>query len=201
MNKDDLDNNKYLGRMINDILSNGEIERIMQGCFESYPLMRFHDVAFQKFCAMSEWLHFYDQMNHRANERHEYDLYKYLPYPVVNFHRFFAGTTAQEHRVEYPRVEYEVFSTKKSYENLIAIFLAGIQPHKRRYLTRDMIVQELVPLLLHVVSPDLKLVNQQLIKPAEKAKLTRLVDIMIEFGLSFVQEKNEEGQFVFKLEP
>ncbi|KAI8365555.1 hypothetical protein BD560DRAFT_401862 [Blakeslea trispora] len=201
VNKEDLDNNKYLDRLISDILSNGEIERIMQGCFESYPLMRFHDVAFQKFCAISEWLHFYDQMNHRANERHEYDLYKYLPYPVVNFHRFFAGTTAQEHRVEYPRVEYEAFSTRKSYENLIAIFLAGIQPHKRRYLTREMIVQELVPLLLHIVSPELKLANQQLIKPAEKAKLTRLVDIMIEFGLSFIQEKNEEGQFVFKLEP
>lgn len=43
--------------------------------------------------------------------------------------------------------------------------------------------------------------NQQLIKPAEKAKLDRLVTIMIEFGLSFVQEKNEDGQFVFKLEP
>lgn len=43
--------------------------------------------------------------------------------------------------------------------------------------------------------------NQQLVKPTEKAKLDRLVHIMIEFGLSFVHEKNEEGQYVFKLEP
>ncbi|KAI8084232.1 P-loop containing nucleoside triphosphate hydrolase protein [Gilbertella persicaria] len=201
LNRNDIDSNYCLSRLTSDIMSNGEIERIMQGCFESYPLMRFHDVALQKFCAMSEWLYFYDQVNYRTNEKHEYDLYKYLPYPIVNFHRFFAGTTSQEHRVEYPRVEYEVFSTKKSYENLIAIFLAGIHPQKRRNLTKEMIVQELVPLLLHVISPDLKPVNQQLIKPSEKAKLMRLVDIMIEFGLSFVQEKNEEGQFIFKLEP
>lgn len=201
INKEDFDNNKYLDRLTSAVMSNGEIERIMQGCFEAYPLMRFHDVALEKFCFIGEWLHFYDQVNYRTNEKHEYEMYKYLPYPVVNFHRFCAGATVQEHRVEYPRVDYEVYSTKKSYENLIEMFMAGIHPQKRRYLNRDMIANELVPLLMHVISPDLKPVNQQLIKPAEKARLDRLVTIMIEFGLSFVQEKNEDGQFIFKLEP
>ncbi|KAK4510055.1 uncharacterized protein ATC70_006224 [Mucor velutinosus] len=201
INKDDFDNNRYLNRLTTAIMSNGEIERIMQGCFEAYPLMRFHDVALEKFCFIGEWLHFYDQLNYRTNERHEYDMYKYLPYPIVNFHRYFAGAAVQEHRVEYPRVDYEVYSTKKSYENLIEVFMAGIHPQKRRFLNRDMIANELVPLLMHVISPELKPMNQQLVKPAEKIKLDRLVHIMIEFGLSFVHEKNEEGQYVFKLEP
>lgn len=196
-----LDGSKYVDKFIHDIMANGEIERIMQGCFESYPAMRFHDVAFQKFCQMSDWLNFYDQVNHRANSRHEYEVYKYLPYPIVNFHRFFAGTCLQEHKVEYPRVDYETYSTRKSFENLVEIFLAGIQPQKRRFLTKDMVVHELVPLLMHIITPDFKPVNQQLIKPAEKAQLARLVNIMIEFGLSFTQEKGEDGQFVFKLEP
>ncbi|KAI8644150.1 hypothetical protein BD408DRAFT_413795 [Parasitella parasitica] len=201
LNKDDVDNNKYMDRLTTAIMSNGEIERIMQGCFEAYPMMRFHDVALEKFCFIGEWLHFYDQVYHRTNEKHEYEMFKYLPYPIVNFHRFFAGAVVQEHRVEYPRVDYEIYSTKKSYENLIEVFLAGIHPQKRRFLNHDMIANELVPLLMHVISPDLKPVNQQLIKPTEKAKLDRLVRIMIEFGLSYVQEKNEDGQFVFKLEP
>lgn len=140
-------------------MSNGEIERIMQGCFESYPLMRFHDVAFQKFCQMSEWLEFYDMVDERANYKHEYELYKYLPYPVVNFHRFFAGSTSQEHNVTYPRIEYEVFATKKSYENLIAVFLSGIHSSKRRYMNKDMVANEIVPLLMHIISPELKPVN------------------------------------------
>lgn len=154
-----LDNNKYLGRLTNAVMSNGEIERIMQGCFEAFPHMRFHDVALQKFCQMSEWLEFYDAVDHRVNAKQEYELYKYLPYPVVNFHRFFAGTSSQEHRVEYPRVEYEVFSTRKQYENLINVFLAGIHPAKRRFLNRDMIANELVPLLVHIISPELKPVS------------------------------------------
>jgi chromosome transmission fidelity protein 18 len=154
-----IDSNKYLGRLTNAVMSNGEIERIMQGCFESFPSMRFHDVALSKFCQMSEWLEFYDMLNHRTNDKHEYELYKYLPYPIVNFHRFFAGSSSQEHRVEYPRIEYEVFSTKKSYENLIAIFLSGIHVSKRRYLNRDMIANELVPLLMPIISPELKPVS------------------------------------------
>lgn len=44
-------------------------------------------------------------------------------------------------------------------------------------------------------------INQQLIKPAEKAILSRLVDIMIDFGLTFVQEKVDDGRFVYRLEP
>lgn len=190
-----------MDRFINDIMSNGEIERIMQGCFEAYPAMRFHDVALQKFCEMSEWFNFYDQVNYRANNKHEYEVYKYLPYPIVNFHRFFAGTCAQEHRVEYPRVDYETYASRKTFENLVDVFLAGIQPQKRRFLTKTMVIHELVPLLMHIITPDIKPVNQQLIKSAEKAQLVRLIDIMIEFGLSFIQEKTEDGQFLFKLEP
>ncbi|KAI7903695.1 uncharacterized protein BX663DRAFT_551381 [Cokeromyces recurvatus] len=200
-NKNEFDNNKYLDRLYNSVISNGEFERLLQGCFESYPLMKFHDVALQKCRFMAEWLHFYDQVNYRTNERHEYEMYKYLPYPIVNFHRFFAGSTSQEHRVEYPKIDYEVYSTRKSFENLVSVFMAGVHPHKRRYLNKDLIVHELVPLLMHVISPELRPVNQKLIKPAEKAQLTRLVNIMIEFGLSFIQEKGEDGQFIFKLEP
>ncbi|PHZ17356.1 P-loop containing nucleoside triphosphate hydrolase protein [Rhizopus microsporus ATCC 52813] len=192
---------RYLNRLTESIASNGEIERIMQGCFESYPLMRFHDVAMQKVVRISEWLDFYDQLNHRTSERQEFELYKYLPYPLVNFHRFFAGTTMQEHRVEYPRMDYQVFSAKKQFENLIEIFLSGVGATKRRYLNKTIISKEFVPRLMHVISPDLRPVNKQLIKPEEKKVLARLVDIMIEYGLSFIQERTEDGQFLYKLEP
>ncbi|KAI8369318.1 P-loop containing nucleoside triphosphate hydrolase protein [Radiomyces spectabilis] len=195
------DGNKYLRRMIDVIMTNGEMEKIMQGCFESYPLMKFHDVALQKFVQMSEWLNFYDHVHHRTNDKHEYGFYGYLPLPIVNFHRFFAGSVSQEHRVEYPRVDYEVFATKNQYENLISIFLAGIPPASRRFFNKDMVANELIPRLLRIVSPEVRPVNKQLIKPEEKATLARLVEVMIEFGLTFLQEKLDDGQFVYKLEP
>lgn len=145
----------------------------MQGCFESYPLMKFHDVALQKFCQMGEWLDFYDTIDKQIHSHFEFGLYKYLPYPIINFHRFFAGTTSQEHNVQYPRVQYEVFSTKKSYENLIAIFLSGIHSAKRRYLNKDMVANELVPLLMQIISPDLKIVSIFYLCPTLHVTLNR----------------------------
>jgi len=44
-------------------------------------------------------------------------------------------------------------------------------------------------------------VNSQVIRPAEKAILTRLVDIMVSLELRFVQEKAEDGQLVYRLDP
>jgi chromosome transmission fidelity protein 18 len=84
------------------------MEKLMQGCFEAYPLMKFHDQALSKVVQMGEWLDFYDHLSHRAHHLHDYSVYGYIPYTIINFHRFFAGSVAQEHRMEYPKVDYEV---------------------------------------------------------------------------------------------
>jgi len=44
-------------------------------------------------------------------------------------------------------------------------------------------------------------VNANIVKPAEKAVLSRLVDLMIPLGLKFWVEKSESGQPMMRLEP
>lgn len=44
-------------------------------------------------------------------------------------------------------------------------------------------------------------VNANIVKPAEKAVLARLVDLMIPLGLKFWIEKSESGQPMMRLEP
>lgn len=44
-------------------------------------------------------------------------------------------------------------------------------------------------------------VNSQVIKPEERALLSRLVSIMVMLELRFVQEKSEDGQLVYRLDP
>jgi chromosome transmission fidelity protein 18 len=39
------------------------------------------------------------------------------------------------------------------------------------------------------------------IRPEEKALLSRLVNIMVSLELRFVQERAEDGQVVYKLDP
>ncbi|KAH8554492.1 P-loop containing nucleoside triphosphate hydrolase protein [Umbelopsis sp. PMI_123] len=197
----DENENAYVSRIAEGVITNGEYERLMQGCFESYPKMKFHDVAGAKIVAAFDWLYFYDLVNHRSNALHQNGLYGYLPYPLVNFHRYFAGTVAQEHKVEYPKVDYENFLAKKSFTNLSHMLISGMSVHQRRNTTKESLITELLHQLIQIISPQLRPVNHQLIKPAEKAILSRLVDIMIDFGLTFVQEKIDDGRFIYRLEP
>jgi len=44
-------------------------------------------------------------------------------------------------------------------------------------------------------------VNRQIIKAEEKVVLNRLVEIMLSTGLSYQQDKNEDGQLMYRLEP
>lgn len=44
-------------------------------------------------------------------------------------------------------------------------------------------------------------VNQQVIKPDERALLSRLVDIMAALELRFIQERSEDGQLMYRLDP
>lgn len=89
-----------------------------------------------------------------------------------------------------------------------------------RHLVSTPIMQlEFAPYINRIISPPLRpvcfafllswciflsdniQVNSQVIRPEEKALLTRLVDIMASLELRFVQEKAEDGQLVYRLDP
>lgn len=44
-------------------------------------------------------------------------------------------------------------------------------------------------------------VNQQLIKTEDRLALKKLVRAMLDLGFSYVQDRNEDGQLVYKLDP
>lgn len=51
------------------------------------------------------------------------------------------------------------------------------------------------------MTPYTSQVNSQVIRPEEKAMLSRLVNIMVSLELRFVQERTEDGQLVYRLDP
>lgn len=44
-------------------------------------------------------------------------------------------------------------------------------------------------------------VNSQIIKAGERALLVRVVEIMVSLGLRFVQQRTEDDQMVYRLDP
>ncbi|ORX43578.1 P-loop containing nucleoside triphosphate hydrolase protein [Hesseltinella vesiculosa] len=192
---------RFVDHLALTINNSGDVDKVLQGCFEAYPLMKFHDESLSKLVAIGDWMDFYDHLQHRTFSMHDYSMMGYMPYVAVNYHRYFAGAVIQDHRMEYPRMDYEMFAKKKSYENLMSIFMTGIHPYQRRFLTSEQLALVVIPRLLRILSPDLKPVNKHLIKPQEKAVLENLVNTMLEYGLTFIQESNSDGQFSFRLEP
>jgi chromosome transmission fidelity protein 18 len=188
--------------------------------------MIFHDVAMEKVVECTTWLEFYDKLNFKVSSNFEYEVGGYIAFVLVNFHRFFAGSVKQ--KIEYPRKDYEVFScflTVMLYEKMFAILiilfyftLKSFVNHKanesilqgmvdnlpakvQRHVRKSNFATELLSPFLRIISPNLRPVNKQLIKPDERVILQRLVETMIHFRITFVQEKTEDGQFVYRLEP
>ncbi|KAF9904497.1 hypothetical protein EC991_002657 [Linnemannia zychae] len=193
------DNNTYVSRMVSLIQNNGDYDKLMQGCFENYPTMIFHDVAMGKVVEMTEWLAFYDQLNYKVSSNFEYEVGGYMAYALTSFHRFFAGSVRQ--KIEYPRKDYESFVAHKANESILQGMALNLPAKIQRHFRKSNFATELLSPFLRILSPFLRPVNKQLIKPDERAILMRLVDIMIHFQLTFVQEKTEDGQFLYRLEP
>ncbi|THH26598.1 hypothetical protein EUX98_g7590 [Antrodiella citrinella] len=71
-----------------------------------------------------------------------------------------------------------------------------------RHFTSDVVLQlEFAPYINRIISPPLRPVNRQVIKPDERALLSRLVDIMVSLELRFIQDKSEDGQYMYRLDP
>ncbi|KAG0011566.1 hypothetical protein BGZ80_000592 [Entomortierella chlamydospora] len=197
--EEDRDSLTYVSRMASMIQTNGDYEKLMQGCFENFPTMIFHDVAMSKVVECTDWLAFYDQLNSKITSNFEYEVGGYVAYTLVNFHRFFAGSVRQ--KIEYPRKDYESFVAHKAHESILHGMSLNLPAKSQRHFRKSNFATELLSPFLRILSPYLRPVNKQLIKPDERLVLQRLVDIMIHFQLTFVQEKTEDGQFIYRLEP
>ncbi|KAG0333301.1 hypothetical protein BG004_000897 [Podila humilis] len=191
--------NTYVSKLSNFVQTNNDYEKLMQGCFENYPTMTFHDTAMSKVVENGEWLRFYDLLNSKISTNFEYELGGYVGYTLVSFHRFFAGSVRQ--KIEYPRKDYESFVAHKANESILQGMMVNLPAKVQRHIRKTNFATEVLSPLLRILSPFLRPVNKQLIKPEERQVLQRLVDVMIHFQMTFVQEKTEDGQFVYRLEP
>jgi chromosome transmission fidelity protein 18 len=63
------------------------------------------------------------------------------------------------------------------------------------------LVSEVLPYLPDLLSPRLRSVNAHLYSEKEKEELNRLVNLMLDFGLTFTQEKKADGGYDYYLDP
>jgi len=63
------------------------------------------------------------------------------------------------------------------------------------------LTMDIAGFLPDILAPRLRTVPSHLYSPKEKFDLARIINVMLEFGLSFVQEKNLQGGYIYNLDP
>ncbi|THG93472.1 hypothetical protein EW026_g7776 [Hermanssonia centrifuga] len=197
---------RYVGRLSREIESSGAMDKIAIGCFEHYATLHKHDANFSRYLKAGEWLSTYDLMSGEMRTEREYTLMQYLPYMLVPFYPVFQERGAQ--KVERPKADWENYTQTKVNEEIYKTLAKGLRTactrhggSFRHFASDEILRLEFAPMINRIISPPLRPVNSQVIRPEERAMLTRLVDIMVSLELRFVQERLEEGQLVYRLDP
>ncbi|BGO88999.1 Chromosome transmission fidelity protein 18 [Rhodotorula toruloides] len=184
-------NERYVARIVNDVQTSGEYEKIAQGCFEKYLTARpTNNEALPRILQALDWIYLYDQLDNRLRSEREYELLAYVPYSFVAWYPLFSS-----------QVPNPMYLKRIAHQEAADAFAASVPQHIKTLFSGPNTVAELLPLLNRIVAPDFKPVNSQVVKNEERAPLMRLVNTMISTKLAFVLDKSEDGQLLFKLDP
>ncbi|EJD53229.1 P-loop containing nucleoside triphosphate hydrolase protein [Auricularia subglabra TFB-10046 SS5] len=198
---------RYVSRLSREVEASGAIDKVVTGCFEHYTNLRHQDATLERFEKASEWLCHYDAISGVMRTEREYAMLQYLPYLVVPFFPLFSERGAP--KVERPKADWEHYLKTKQNQEIYKSLTRCVQGDNggtkasdyRSMLANGVLQLEFAPLINRIISPPLRPVNSQVIRPGEKKLLNRLVEIMVALDLRFVQEKSEDGNLVYRLDP
>ncbi|KAJ1832492.1 Chromosome transmission fidelity protein 18 [Coemansia sp. RSA 2711] len=195
---------EYAKLLLDNVRSSGELERLMQGCFENYLRMGFRDLTHTRVAALcTDWLEFYDHVDSavRRTPATADAISAYREFALLAMHRTCSTPLGLSRGdFEYPHSEYDAFQARSAAHGVLQT-LASSPLNVRSCTTPAHAATELLDPLLHILSPQLVTSNLHLLKGDEKARMMRLVEVMDSWKLTLVQERDVNSQFIYRLEP
>uniref|UniRef100_A0AAY4C611 Chromosome transmission fidelity protein 18 homolog n=1 Tax=Denticeps clupeoides TaxID=299321 RepID=A0AAY4C611_9TELE len=173
--------------------STGEYEKLTQGLYDNFLSMKVRDPSLGGVCDGLDWLCFVDRLGVCILHNQNYSLLRYSPFLSGAFHFLFAQTSVP--RINYPTRHYEVGESRRHRRG------RGVPAAVRGRVGQRTLCLDMLSLLLELISPKLRPVNPQLYSSREKQQLCDLIDNMINYNLSYRQERTADGQYVYVLEP
>lgn len=72
-------------------------------------------------------------------------------------------------------------------------------PARRAYVNGDALRLDILPLLTRIIVPALRPVSLHLYTQQERENLNHVVSVMIDYNLTYVQERTPEGTYVYNM--
>ncbi|XP_076063248.1 chromosome transmission fidelity protein 18 homolog isoform X2 [Oratosquilla oratoria] len=186
-------------RILQTVQSCGEYDKLTQGWFENFPNMKFKHTSLDPISAGLDWASFTDLVYKEIHHSQSWLLMAYLPYACVTYHHLFA--THQRPKIHYPNQQYEANNKLGKVQNLMAAVVNEMVPATRSSVSPSSLIKDIFPYLLQIIQPNLRPVNTQLYSTKEREELNQLINTMISYNLTYHQEKSQEGQYAFTLDP
>lgn len=170
-----------------------EVDKLMTGCFEIYPHVKFFDnTTMDRVNAALDIFSSFDLM---ANSLNSSRLDNYLAYKLAGLKELFS--TPVYSAIKYPKEDYENFQLISEKKAIFKDYLTGL-PAKIRadFHSRETLLLERIPVILNSSLsrfPQIKSSNPQLMRPEDKQKLMKSVEILSSEGLNLRQVKLPEG--------
>ncbi|XP_026294378.1 chromosome transmission fidelity protein 18 homolog [Frankliniella occidentalis] len=186
-------------RVLRTVQSHGDYNRLIQGVFENYLHMRLRDSSLNGLVKGLDWFSTTDLINTEIMTSQNYILMPYMAYAFPVWHILFGGLAWP--KINYPNTAYEVSVKQGHTKQILAEMVKGMSPSVRVNCNESQLVSEILPLLLEILVPNFRPVSLQLYSLHEKKELSNLISVMIDYNLTYVQERTPEGTYVCNMDP
>ncbi|CAE6437376.1 unnamed protein product [Rhizoctonia solani] len=201
-----LEADKYVSRLARVIESAGT-DRVVIACFEHYTTLRIGRSSWKSLLAAHEWFGWFDTLSTTIRTEQEYGLLPYQAYAITAFHPLFA--TLGNPKYERANNDWDHFTRMRLNEEIRTTVCNSLTSGARdsdaaaylHMMAGSKAALEFLPLINRIISPPLKPLNSQIVRTQERLVLKRLVEIMAAMELRYIQDKNEDGQAIYRLEP
>jgi chromosome transmission fidelity protein 18 len=177
----------------------GDYDRLRQGVYENFLNMSFRDSRLEAVSLGLEWFCTADILSHKIQTMQNYVLMPYQPYAFVMWHFLFSSHSWP--KITYPSTGYEMLVKEQKTRQILNELMQGMVPLVRVHANAAQLVFDTLSLLLQILVPTLRPVSMQLYSAREKEELNHVISVMIDYNLNYVQERTQEGTYVYNLDP
>lgn len=197
------------GRKYSELLemiwgSGFETDKLMNGCFEIYPSIKFFDnTTMDRVNGALELFSSFDLMDSSAASSSG-RLDGYLAYKLCGLKGLFSSPVYTA--IKYPKEDFENFQLNSEFKAIFKDYLSSLPAKIRSECSaRDSFLTERIPAILNSALSqftNIKSSNPQLMRPEDKQKITKSVEILSSEGLNLRQIKiPDSASYKFVLDP
>ncbi|EJS42375.1 ctf18p [Saccharomyces arboricola H-6] len=172
--------------LLHQVELNGNLDKIMQGCFNVFPYVKYSDDGIRKPAKISDWLFFHDLM-HQSMYGQNGELLRYSALvPLVFFQTF--GDIANKEDIRMKNNEYEQRELQRATLDIVESVIRHISvqsPLMASFTDKKSLVFEVLPYLDSMISSDFNKVKNLKLK---QTIMETLVPLLKSYQLNLIQD-------------